>query len=123
MDNLEHLELTRNHNLDVFTYIPESVANLGIIGTGNKFPFSNIIAKKNIETLWLNYLKSEIDCNVFKELPNLIEICFLNIDKIQNIEAIFECKKLKSIYSFNSEDFRMKKNEFVEKSLERLEIM
>ncbi|TCC99689.1 hypothetical protein [Pedobacter hiemivivus] len=123
LDNLKHLELSRNHNVDVFTYIPESVANLGIIGTGNKFPFSNIIEKKNIETLWLNDLKSEIDCNVFKELPNLIEICFLNIDKIQNIEAIFQCKNLKSIYSFNSEVFRTKKNEFVEKGFERLEIM
>lgn len=120
---LNHLELTHVGNLDIFKYIPEKVLNLGISQTGTKFPFAEILKKRNLQTLWLNDVNVTVDCNIFKLLPEIKEINLLNIKKIINIESLLECEHLISFYSFNCPLIKEKSHIIKQRNFARCEIL
>lgn len=122
-NHLVHVELTRVGNVDIFKYIPESVLNLGITNAGAKFRFIDILEKKNIQTLWLNNVNTEIDCSVFKLLPEIKEINLLNIKNIKNIESLFDCERLISFYSFNCPLIKEKAHIIKQQNFMRCEIL
>jgi hypothetical protein len=121
---LEFLALELVSNYDIFKYINSPLKALSIVGSGSKFPFGNIADLNSLEFIWMNNIKCEIDCEIFKSLPNLIEINVVNTTKITNIEALLSCNSLKSIQFVRcGKPFKKHiKPLFVEKKYDRLRI-
>ena len=96
--NLTDLELSYLREYPIFEYIKHlPIFSLDITGTNNKFALAEIQSLKNLQYLRLNGVRSEIDCQIFTELPKLEEIVILNSKKILNIQALLECKNLVSV--------------------------
>lgn len=96
--SLSDLELSHLRDYPIFEHIEHlPIFSLDIIGANNKFDLSGVKNLKTLNFLRLNGLRSEIDCRIFTEIPNLKELVVLNSKKILNIEALLECEKLASI--------------------------
>lgn len=95
---LTDLELSDLRDFPIFEHIAHlPLYSLDLTGTGNKFDISGVKNLKTINYLRLNGIRTEIDCNIFTEFPELTELVVLNSKKILNVEALLDCKKLKSI--------------------------
>jgi hypothetical protein len=95
---LVDLELSNLQDFPLFEYIDHlPLFSLDIVGANNKFDISKVGDLKTLNLLRLNGIRSEIDCQIFTELPELTEIVILNSKKVVNVEALLECKKLNSI--------------------------
>jgi hypothetical protein len=70
---------------------------LELSGFAKDFVFAPFIALAKLRYLRINGCRSEIDCAVFADMPNLTEIDFLNCKKLRNVEALLLCKKLKRL--------------------------
>jgi hypothetical protein len=121
---LEFLALELVSNFDIFKYINSHLKALSIASANSKFPLDNIANLKNLEFLWINNLKCEIDCEIFTSLTNLKELNVLNTSKIRNVDALLACKKLTSIQFIRcGRPFKKHIKElFTEKQYHRLEI-
>lgn len=96
--DLTDLELSDLRDFPVFERIAHlPLYSLDLTGTNNKFDISGVKTLKTLKYLRLNGIRSEIDCNIFTELPELTELIVLNSKKISNVEALLDCKNLKSI--------------------------
>ena len=102
--------------------IPLEGKHLKTLGITDFYKDLNALKKiSSLEVLYFNTIRSEIDCNIFLELPMLKEISILNSKKIINIENLLECKNLESIYLFRcnnplkslKEAFREKKYKYL----------
>lgn len=97
-DALTDLELSNLQDYPIFENIEHlPLASLDITGTNNKFDISGAKNLKTLKFFRLNGVRSEIDCRIFTELPDLTELVVLNSKKILNVEALLECEKLKNI--------------------------
>ena len=116
------LETVKNHN--IFDYIKSPIKALSIFGTSNQFPIQDLIKLETIELLWLNDIRCEIDCSIFKSLPLLKEINFINSNKILSVNALLDCKKLESLEVINCKNpfGRKGKAAFFAHQYQRLEI-
>lgn len=85
--------------------------------------YTSFTKKSNLQTLWLNSVNVTIDCSIFKLLPELKEINFLNIKKIINIESLLECEQLISFYSFNCPLIKEKSHIIKKQNFVRCEIL
>lgn len=95
---LTDLELSDLRDYPIFEHIEHlPLISLDITGTNNKFDLADVKNLEALEFLRLNGIRSEIDCRIFTELPELTELVVLNSKKIINIEALLDCKNLKSI--------------------------
>ena len=117
LKEFKSLLFARINNVDVSETLRELVNPikfLAINGAGNNFQINDITNLSSIEAIWLNTIKSHIDCEVFIKLPNLKEINVLNSKKITNTEALLKCRKLQNITFVNcNKPFRETKNKFL----------
>ncbi|MBO2013011.1 hypothetical protein [Hymenobacter negativus] len=98
LKGLKFLHIGNINNSDTFSNLAGSLESLSIIGTKPKFDLFQISELKKIKYLWINTIKSELNCEVFTMLPELQEINILNSKKIINIESLLKCNALKSVY-------------------------
>lgn len=95
---LSDLELLYLKDYDIFERVKDlPLISMDLGGTNNKFDMSSAKNIKTLKFLRLNSVRSEIDCKIFTELPELKELVILNSKKITNIEALLDCEKLVSI--------------------------
>ncbi|MEO3816105.1 hypothetical protein [Plantactinospora sp. B24E8] len=94
LTTLRHLELAHLGNVDVFAHITAPLRAMEIGGTGTRFPVARLATLPTLRALRLNGLRAEIDCRVFRELPELVELTILNSKRITHVEALLECRKL-----------------------------
>lgn len=94
LTTLRHLELAYLGNEDVFAHITAPLRAMEIGGTGTRFPVARLATLPTLRALRLNGLRAEIDCRVFRELPELVELTILNSRRITHVEALLECRKL-----------------------------
>jgi hypothetical protein len=97
LTTLRHLELADLKNVDVFDSIAAPLRALQIGRTGRDFPVAGLSTVPTVEALRLNGVRAEVDCAVFRTLPELVELDVLNTRKVANIEALLDCPKLASI--------------------------
>jgi hypothetical protein len=122
MTQLEYLRLRhcKSHILSGLTRIPLKALSLNNMSKEITF----IQDMTSLKAVHLNTIRSEIDCSLFLKLPELVEIDILHSKKIENIEALLECKQLKSVHflqcgkPFTSEQ----KNRFKAHGFQHLEI-
>jgi hypothetical protein len=120
---LKHLEVEFASNHDVMASVRGPLEVLSIIGTDKNFPLNNLSLLKQLQSVWLNGIKTVIDCNVFTTLPDLLEVNVLNSKKIEHAEALLSCKKLKRIFFLNTaQPFKKIKDQFDPSTYERLDI-
>ncbi|MCD9187182.1 MAG: hypothetical protein LUM44_12165 [Pyrinomonadaceae bacterium] len=123
--DLTDLELGDLRDFPLFEHIAHlPLYSLDLTGTGNKFDISGLKNLKTLKYLRLNGIRPEIDCNIFTELPELTELVVLNSKKILNVEALLDCRNLKSINFLDCADPFKKgiKDKFNEDNYEILEI-
>ena len=102
---LTDVELLYIKDYDVFSKLEHlPLISLDLGGTNNKFDLSGIEKLRNLKFVRLNSVRSEIDCRIFKSLPELKELVILNSKKIVNIEALLECPNLVSIEFLDCND-------------------
>lgn len=102
---LTDVELLYIKDYDVFSKLEHlPLISLDLGGTNNKFDLSGIEKIKSLKFVRLNSVRSEIDCRIFKNLPELKELVILNSKKIVNIEALLECPNLVSVEFLNCND-------------------
>lgn len=102
---LTDVELLYIKDYDVFSKLEHlPLISLDLGGTNNKFDLSGIERIKSLKFVRLNSVRSEIDCRIFKNLPELKELIILNSKKIVNVEALLECTNLVSIEFLDCND-------------------
>ncbi len=95
---ISDIEILYLKDYDIFRRIEHlPLISLDLGGTNNKFDLSGIEKLKSLKFVRLNSVRSEIDCRIFKNLPDLKELIVLNSKKITNIEALLECSNLVSL--------------------------
>lgn len=95
---LTDLELSNLRDLPIFEHIEHlPLLSLDITGANNKFDIAGAKRLKTLRHLRLNGVRSEVDCRLFAELPELTELVVLNSKKVLNVGALLDCKKLISI--------------------------
>lgn len=122
---LTDVELLYIKDYDVFSKLGHlPLVSLDLGGTNNKFDLSGIEKIKSLKFVRLNSIRSEIDCRVFKSLPELKELVILNSKKIVNIESLLECPNLVSIEFLDCNDPFKKgiAEKFMSKKYELLDI-
>lgn len=115
------VEFVGNHLL--FKSISSQLRVLIIVGASNKFQLSGISDIQSLEMVLLNGVRSDIDCSIFSLLPKLNELAVWNSKKILNIEALLDCKQLKTISFINCENpFRGIRDKFNKDYYQTLDI-
>ena len=100
-DKLRFIELENIKNSDPFDLITDNVAGIRINRGWTKFDVSKIVKLQNLNTIWLNGMRCEIDCGIFSGLRNLRELIIMNSKKISHPERLLQCKTLRSIEFVN----------------------
>lgn len=123
-DSLRALEVSKVSNYNIFSYISSKLISIDISSSGNKFPIDNIKNLKELEMIRLVNIKSEINCEVFLNLPKLKEIEIIDSKKISNVDLLLEHNNLKGLSLINCGNPLKKdgKNKFKMSGLERLDI-
>lgn len=121
---LKHLSLGSVRNFDLFDKISSNLKVFSVNSTGLKFPVIKLKRLKELEIIRLVNVKSEIDCELFLNFPNLIELEINSSKKIKSIEALLSCKQLKSIVIVDCGNPIKKegKRKFKENAFKRLDI-
>ena len=101
LTGLRHLELVDLKDVDVVDHLAAPLRALEIGGTGRDFPVARLAAVPTLEAVRLNGIRAAIDCTVFRDLPELVQLTVLNSKKITNVEALLDCRKLASITFVN----------------------
>ncbi|MGI5498979.1 hypothetical protein [Lentzea sp. CA-135723] len=101
LPTLRHLEVEDLKNVDLFEHLPAPLRVLEIGGTGRDFPVARLASMPSLESLRLNGIRAEIDCEVFRRLPELTQLTVLNSKRIVHVEALLECQKLTDITFVN----------------------
>lgn len=122
--SLRHLELEFASKYDVFSHISSPLEALAIIAADKELPVGDLMKFPQLKTIFWNTIRAEIDCNVFTQLPDLLELEIINSKKIEHAEALLLCKKLKNIIFVNCNDpFKKIKKEFAAENYNILDIM
>ncbi|QFZ19774.1 hypothetical protein [Saccharothrix syringae] len=93
LTSLRHLEVVDLRDVDVFDHLAAPPRALEIAGTGRAFPLHRLPSVATLEALRLNGVRAEVDCAVFRELPELVDLTVLNSRRIVNVEALPDCPK------------------------------
>lgn len=121
---LRHLELEFAGKHDIFSAIRSPLEALAVIGAEKEFPVEQLTKLTKLQTIWLNSIKAVIDCNIFTQLPDLLELQIINSKKVEKADALLECKQLKNIVFVNCNDpFKKIKQQFAPQRYELLDIM
>jgi len=97
LQRVEYLALEAVRDAKVFESVPVSVEGLHLGLPTKAFSLSNIARLHKLRYLRINGARFEVDCAHFVNAPQLIELDILNSKKIKNVEALLECKQLKSV--------------------------
>lgn len=97
LTTLRHLELVDLRDVDVFDHLDAPLRVLEVTGAGRGFPVARLPSLPALESLRLNGVRAEIDCAVFRELPELVELVVLNSRKVVNARALLDCPKLAGV--------------------------
>ena len=121
---LRFVELHYVANQQVFEALRSPLRALSIVGTGRKFSLEGLAEMHSVEFLWLNGVKSPIDCQLFRSLPKLREINILNAPHLENVATLLECQKLQqlSVLACRRPFDRALKTRFEAHGFHRLEI-
>lgn len=122
--NLIDLEITGLQDYPIFDYIRHlPLVSLDLGGSSKKFSVQGLASLKDLELVRLNSIRAEIDCGLFRELPNLKEVVILNSKNIRNVEALLDCPNLKSVDFLDCKNpFKDVAKEFLERGFEHLDI-
>lgn len=97
-ESLRHLELGGIGNFDnLFEVAPAQLEILQVGGSKLKFLLAGITRLRKLQALRLNTIKTEIDCRLLCQLPDLVELDVLNSKRISNVEALLECPSLRRV--------------------------
>ncbi|WDZ85569.1 hypothetical protein [Micromonospora cathayae] len=94
LDTLDHLELSHLGDLDVFDHLRAPLRALELAGTGRAFPIDRLRELSTVTALRLNSIGAELDCAIFRDLPELTDLTVLNSRRVRNVEALVDCPKL-----------------------------
>lgn len=121
---LRHLELIDVRNIDIFSYVEAPLRALEIGGTGRDFPIARLSTLRTLKTVRLNGIRADIDCAVFQDLPDLVELTLLNSKRITNVEALLACPTLENLTVVNCANPFKKEGKalFATKGFARLDI-
>lgn len=120
---LKFLEVEYVGNNSLFKSISSQLKVLIIVGADSKFQLNDISYIQSLEMILLNGFKSEIDCSIFPLLPKLNELAIWNSRKILDIEALLDCKQLKTISVINcGNPFKKVRHKFNDNYYENLDI-
>ncbi|MFI6761742.1 hypothetical protein ACIBF5_21640 [Micromonospora sp. NPDC050417] len=101
LERLRHLELVRVRAFDVFDYIRSPLRVLEIGGASRGFPIERLATVASLRSVRLNGVYTEIDCAIFRDLPELVELDVLNCNRVGNVEALLDCPKLANVRLLN----------------------
>lgn len=101
LTTLRHLELSSVGNADIFDHLAAPLQTLEIAGTGRDFPIGRLAAAPTLQTVRLNGVRADVDCAVFRALPDLVEVDILHTRRSHNIEALLECPRLTTVRFLN----------------------
>ncbi|MFI6824426.1 hypothetical protein ACIBJE_26310 [Micromonospora sp. NPDC050187] len=104
LDTLRHLELSHLGDLDVLPRLTFPLRALELAGTGRAFPIDGLRCLPTVEALRLNSISVEIDCAIFRDLPELTDLIVLNCRRFRNVEALVDCPKLAHLTVVNCRD-------------------
>ncbi|OZV77319.1 hypothetical protein CA850_24205 [Micromonospora echinospora] len=104
LDTLRHLELSHLGDLDVFPRLTVPLRALELAGTGRAFPIDGLRGMPTVAALRLNSIGAEIDCAIFRDLPELTDLTVLNSRRLRNVEALLDCPKLAHLTVVNCRD-------------------
>lgn len=97
--HINQIKFDHARNLDVFLpFKNHSIVSLELFAcTGSKFPVDKIVELKELKYLYMNNIKSNIDCHSFLKLSQLEEIEIRNSKHLYNISSLLQCEKLSEI--------------------------
>jgi hypothetical protein len=122
-EGIEYLHIDNAKNHESFNVLSSSLKYISIVGTKKDFDLSQIKVLKKVKSLWLNTIKSELDCEIFTHLPDLEELNILNSRKVVNIEKLLNCEKLRSVYFLDCNNpFKQTKSMFHSENYDRFDI-
>jgi hypothetical protein len=111
------------YEFDNLCSLSDSLKFLAIIGSSKDFKMETIAKIRNLKSLLLNSIKSEVNCNVLTHLPILEEITVLNSKNIININDLLKCENLRNISFVNcNKPFKSVKNDFLPTNYNILDI-
>lgn len=122
-NSLKTLVISNIGNFNISDYLSKNIEEISIITSGNKFEINSFVHFSNLKSIFLNGIKSEIDCSIFAKMKNLNTLCILNSKKIKNANAIIQNPFLKNITFINcGKPFKGLTNQFDSSKYELLDI-
>lgn len=122
-NSLKTVVISNIGNFNITDYLPKNIEEIGIITSGNKFDLNNLIHFSNLKSIFLNGVKSEVDCSIFSKMNNLTTLNIINSKNIKNTHTIIENPFLKNITFLNcGKPFRGLINNFDSFKYETLDI-
>ncbi len=96
---LRHVEVggIRNHDR-IFEVLPAELEALRLGQSRRKFSPAGIVRLRELVAVWLDAIKTEIDCALVCELPKLAELNLIGCKKLVNLEALLECPSLRRLW-------------------------
>jgi hypothetical protein len=101
-DHLVFAEIVAVSNHDVFAALPTSLQALCVNTSGPKFPFAALPGLEQLTALALTNIRAEIDCGIFRDLPNLAELTILHSSKLTDIGALLDAPGLTALELYNA---------------------
>ncbi|EOC0417241.1 hypothetical protein ACI0Z1_001775 [Cronobacter malonaticus] len=104
IDNHKILELISIDNITKDEINSEAVRNasgLSLIGVDKSIDLHSLEGLSNLEAIFINGAKCEIDCSVFDKTPKIKEVEIINSKKIINPAALLANRNIKKIVVVN----------------------
>lgn len=120
---LTDLDLT-HVPLDVWDSIAAlPLISLSLSGMNRSFTIEGLANLTKVKYLWINGCRAEIDCSIFRSLPNLIELDILNSKAIRNVDELLACPTLQRLRIFDcGGPLRKNRDAFHQRGFEHLDI-
>lgn len=125
MNNLKHLDIYGIETEEVFPFIKNmKFKSLSISHISPSIDLKLITPNQSLEVLQIHNMKSILDCTIFEEFPNIIELSLSKIKKIINVEVLLHIPTLQNLTIANSSNPIKKnvKDKFIASNLNYLDI-
>ncbi|EOC0060182.1 hypothetical protein ACI0X3_004251 [Cronobacter turicensis] len=104
IDNNKCFELISVDNIttsEISSNAVRNAAGLSLIGVDKSIDLHSLEALSNLEAIFINGAKCEIDCSVFDKMPKIKEVEVINSKKMANPAALLANRNIKNLVVVN----------------------
>jgi hypothetical protein len=94
---LQHLELENVKKTSIWPQLPPTLEALKLTQAATGFSFNGVGSLPALQTLAIFNARCEIDCEIFSQSKQLVEVSIVDSKKLKNLDALLEHATLRSI--------------------------